>query len=68
MTSGPVQHDRLCRIMGSVEVSDFDCRSKEEESMKKWNPLSRLLEVLNAALDEVLQFALLAQQAVPWLL
>lgn len=54
--------------MGSVEVSDFDCRSKEEESMKKWNPLSRLLEVLNAALDEVLQFALLAQQAVPWLL
>jgi hypothetical protein len=35
--------------------------------MKKWVPLSRLLEVLNAALDEILQFASLASQAVPWL-
>ena len=66
MTSGPVQRDRLCRIMGSVEASDLDYRSKEEERMNKWNPLNRLLAVLNTVLDEFLQFACLACQAVPW--
>jgi hypothetical protein len=35
--------------------------------MKKWNPLNRLLEALNAGLDEFLRFACLACQAVPWL-
>jgi hypothetical protein len=36
--------------------------------MKKWQPLKRLLTALNAVLDEILQFAVLAHQAVPWLL
>lgn len=68
MTSGPVQCDRLCRIMECVVASDFGCGSKEEESMNKWLPFSRLVAVLDAVLDEILQFALVARQAVPWLL
>ncbi len=35
--------------------------------MNRWHPLNRLLEALNAVLDEILQFACLACQAVPWL-
>jgi hypothetical protein len=35
--------------------------------MNKWSPLNRLLEVLNDVLDEILDFACLACQAVPWL-
>ena len=53
--------------MESVVVGDPGCRSKEEDRMKKWSPLNRLLAVLNAVLDELLQFACLACQAVPWL-
>ena len=35
--------------------------------MNRWNPLSRMLEVMNDLLDQFLQFACLACQAVPWL-
>ena len=35
--------------------------------MNSWNPLSRILAVSNDLLDEFLQFACLACQAVPLL-
>jgi hypothetical protein len=35
--------------------------------MYKWRPFKELRTLLNTALDETLHFALLAQQAVPWL-
>jgi hypothetical protein len=54
--------------MESVVVSGLECMSKEEERMNKWLPLSRPLAVLDAVLDEILQFVILARQAVPWLL
>ena len=55
--------------MESVVVSGFLMyKSKEEERMKKWRLLRAPLTVLNAVLDEILQFAILARQAVPWLL
>lgn len=35
--------------------------------MNRWPLVKRPLAVLNAVLDEVLQFAVVARQAVPWL-
>jgi hypothetical protein len=35
--------------------------------MNKWRLLEGPLTVLNAVLDEILQFAVFAHQAVPWL-
>jgi hypothetical protein len=35
--------------------------------MNKWLPLSAMLAVLDAVVDELLQFAIVARQAVPWL-
>ncbi|MEJ2737249.1 MAG: hypothetical protein P8189_27450 [Anaerolineae bacterium] len=35
--------------------------------MNKWRRWRAPLTALNALLDEMLQFAVLAQQAVPWL-
>ena len=69
MTSGPVQYDRLCRTMENVEARGHpEYKYKVEERMNKWLPLSRPLAVLDAVLDELLQFAIVARQAVPWLL
>lgn len=53
--------------MENVVASGLEYRNNEEDRMNKWNPLSRLLAVLNDVLDEILQFACLARQAVPWL-
>jgi hypothetical protein len=53
--------------MESVGVSDPGYKGKEEERMNKWRRWRALLTALNALLDEILQFAVLAQQAVPWL-
>ena len=53
--------------MESVLVSDLGGGDKEEERMIKWRRLRAPLTALNAVLDEILQFAVLAQQAVPWL-
>jgi hypothetical protein len=39
----------------------------EEKSMNKWRLMKGLLAALNDVLDEILQFAVLARQAVPWL-
>jgi hypothetical protein len=41
--------------------------NKGEQKMYKWRLSKELRVVLNAMLDEILQFAVLAQQAVPWL-
>jgi hypothetical protein len=53
--------------MESVGVSDLGCKGKEEGRMNKWRRWRAPLTALNALLDEMLQFAVLAQQAVPWL-
>jgi hypothetical protein len=36
--------------------------------MNNWRLLKRPITALNTLLDEILQFAVFAQQAVPWLL
>lgn len=36
--------------------------------MNNWRPWRGALAVLNTVLDEILQFAVLARQAVPWLM
>lgn len=42
--------------------------TQEEERMKKCRLWAGMLAALNAMLDEILQFAVFAHQAVPWLL
>ena len=42
-------------------------KNKEEENMNHWRLLKGPLTVLNAVLDEILQFAVFAHQVVPGL-
>jgi hypothetical protein len=51
--------------------STSDCCTQnmnKEERMNKWWLSKGALTLLNTVLDEILQFALFAHQAVPWLL